>query len=162
MRKASTLLGTALLLAAAPMAAEGQLLLGPTLAWHDDADLGIGATVGFELPDVSEGVGFLGDFIIFFPDGMDYFELNGNLTYDFPLAESTVLPFALAGLNVGRASVDLGPLGDASDTEVSLNLGGGIAFDAGSFRPKAGGRFIVGDGTSFVLFITLPFRVGAP
>ncbi len=53
MRKASILLGTALLLAAAPMGAQGQVLLGPTLAWHDDADLGIGATVGFELPDIS-------------------------------------------------------------------------------------------------------------
>ncbi len=68
MRKASVLLRTALLLAAAPMGAQGQVLLGPTLAWHDDA---------------------------------------------------------------------------------------------GSFRPKAGGRFVIGDGTSFVLFITLPFRVGA-
>ncbi len=92
MRKASILLGSALLLAAAPMAARGQVRLGPTLAWHDDADIGIGATVGFEL--------------------------DGNVTYDFPLAESTVLPCALAGLNIG-------------------------------------------DGTSFVLLMTLPFRVGA-
>jgi hypothetical protein len=147
-------------LAIAPIAAEGQVLLGPTLAWHDDVDIGIGATVGFELPAIAEGVGFLGDFLLFFPDGFDYFELNGNVTYDFPLAESTAVPFALGGLNLGHSSVDAGPLGDVSDTDVSLNLGGGVAFDAGSFRPKVGGRFIIGDGTSFVLFATLPFRVG--
>jgi len=159
MRKLRTLLGAAALLAITPLAARAQVLLGPTLAWHDDADIGIGATVGFELPDVATGVGFLGDFIIFFPDGFDYFELNGNVTYDFPLAESTVLPFALAGLNIAHSSVDTA-FGDVSDTDVGLNIGGGIAFDAGSFRPKAGGRFRLGDGTAFVLFITLPFRMG--
>jgi len=161
MKKAMTVLCAAALLALLPTAGQGQVLLGPTLAWHDDADFGLGATVGFELPSLSEGVGFLGDFLLFFPNGMDYFELNGNVTYDFPRPGSTATPFALAGLNLSHASVDAGPLGDVSDTEVSLNLGGGIAFDAGKFRPKAGGRFIIGDGTSFVLFITLPFRVGA-
>ncbi len=161
MRRTTNLLWAATLLALMPSPAHGQVLLGPTLAWHDDADLGLGATVGFELPNLATGVGFLGDFILFFPDGMDYFELNGNLTYDFPRAGSSVVPFALAGLNVAHASVDLGGLGDASDTEIGLNLGGGLAFDAGKFRPKAGARLTLGDGSAFVLFITLPFRVGA-
>jgi len=160
MQRLATLLGAATVFAITPMTAQSQVLLGPTLAWHDDADLGIGATVGLELPALSQGVGFLGDLLIFFPDGFDYWELNGNLTYDFPLAESTVLPFALAGLNIGHSSTDAGGLGSDSNTDVSLNLGGGIAFDAGRFRPKAGGRFVLGDGTSFVLFITLPFRLG--
>jgi len=159
MQRLATLLGAATVFAITPMTAQSQVLLGPTLAWHDDADLGIGATVGLELPALSQGVGFLGDLLIFFPDGFDYWELNGNLTYDFPLAESTVLPFALGGLNIGHSSGG-GP-GSDGNTDVSLNLGGGIAFDAGRFRPKAGGRFVLGDGTSIVLFITLPFRVGA-
>lgn len=161
MPRLRTLLGAAALAAMTPLSAQAQALFGPTLAWHDDANLGIGATIGVELPEISEGVGFMGDFIYFFPDGYDYFELNANATYDFPLAESTVLPFALAGLNIGRVSVDVPTLGTATDTEVHLNLGGGIAFDAGTFRPKVGGRFILGDGTAFVLFATLPFRMGA-
>lgn len=162
MKRSVCLLGAALLLAVAPMTARSQVALGPTLAWHDDMDLGIGATVGLELPTVGTDIGFLGDFLIFFPAGADYWELNGNVTYDFsPLPESTVVPFVLAGLNLGHSSADAGVSGSASDTDLSLNLGGGIAFNAGSFRPKATGRFVLGNGTSLVLAITLPFRMGA-
>lgn len=159
MRKLVTVVGAAALFSIAPLSAQGQVLLGPTLAFHDDLDFGIGATVGFDLPSISPGVGFMGDFIIFFPDGIDYFEINLNGTYDFPLEDSTVLPFVLAGLNIGRASVDFAGV-SASNTDVSLNLGGGVGFDAGNMRPKVGGRFALGDGTAFVVFATLPFRVG--
>jgi hypothetical protein len=154
MRKLVTVFGAAALFSIAASPAQAQVLLGPTLAFHDEVDLGIGATVEFDAPSISEGVGFMGDFLIFFPEVGDYFEFNLNGTYDFPLAESTVLPFALGGLNIGRAS-----LGGFSNTDVSLNLGGGIAFDAGSFRPRVGGRFVLGDGTEFVVFATLPFQV---
>ena len=154
MRKLVTVLGAAALFSIAASPTQAQVLLGPTLAFHDEVDLGIGATVELDAPSVSEGVGFMGDFLIFFPDVGDYLEFNLNGTYDFPLQESTVLPFALGGLNIGRGSV-----GDFSNTDVSLNLGGGIAFDAGSFRPRVGGRFVLGDGTEFVVFATLPFLV---
>jgi hypothetical protein len=159
MRKLVTVLGAAALLSFVPVAAQAQVLIGPTLAFHDDFDFGIGATVGFDLPSIAEGAGFMGDFIYFFPDGFDYFEFNLNGTYDFPIEDSTVMPFVLAGLNIGRVSVDIGGLGSASNTDVALNLGGGVAFDAGSFRPKVGGRFAFGDGTGFVVFATLPFDV---
>jgi len=42
-----------------------------------------------------------------------------------------------------------------------LNLGGGIAFDAGSFRPSAGARFTIGDFDQIIFFLTLPFQVGS-
>lgn len=162
MRK--TVLGFALaatFAVAAPSIQAQPFQIGPTLAYHDDADFGIGATVGTQLPSLGQGIGFMGDFLIFFPDedGVDYFELNGNVTYDFPLVNSTVVPFVLAGLNLGRVSVDrVG--NDSNETELGLNLGGGVVFDLASFRPAVGGRFEIEGGEGFVIFATLPFSVG--
>ena len=99
-------------------------------------------------------------FLIFFPDAGDYLEFNGNVTYDLPLAESTAVPFVLAGLTIGRSSVEVPLGGTVSDTAARLNLGGGIEFDAGTLRPTAGVRVEFGDGDAFVLFATLPFALG--
>jgi hypothetical protein len=148
--------GLAAVLTFVPGAVHGQATLGPTLAYHDDADFGIGATLGIDASSLGAGVGFVGDFIVFFPEGaVDYLEFNANLTYDFPLQQSTVVPFALAGLNIARAS-----LGDVSNTEVGLNLGGGVEFSAGRFRPTAGLRVEIEGGDAFVFFISLPFALG--
>jgi hypothetical protein len=129
--------------------------LGPTLAYHDDADFGIGAALGLPLDSFGEGVGFLADFIWFFPEFVDYWELNGNVTYDLPLEDSTIVPFVLGGLNIAHASVT-----GASNTELGLNLGGGIEFDAGTFRPSVGLRVELSGGEGFVFFGTLPFAMG--
>ena len=155
MRKFVTVVGVAALFSLAPLSAQGQVLLGPTLAFHDDADIGVGATVGFDADNITEGFGFMGDLIFYFPDIGNFLEFNANATYDIPVEGSTVLPFVLGGLNFARGS-----FAGESDTDVNLNLGGGIAFDAGSLRPKAGLRLVVGDGSSFVLFATLPFVIG--
>jgi hypothetical protein len=144
----------------APSLVHAQTTLGPTLAMHDDGDLGIGATLGAPMASLGEGIGLMADFLIFFPEVGSYFEVNANLTYDFPLENSTVVPFVLAGLNIGRWSVDTG-LGSGSDTDLGLNVGGGIAFDAGTFRPSVAGRFRLGDGSGFVVFATLPFVLGS-
>lgn len=145
------------LLASTPGLAQAQATLGPVLAYHDDAEaIGIGAALGVPLAEVAPGVGILGDFIWFFPDGGDYFELNGNLTYDFPLENSTVVPFVLGGLNVARFSPD------AFDgfTELGLNLGAGVKFDAGTLRPSVGLKVELEGGEGFVIFGTLPFALG--
>lgn len=146
---------------AVPGLARAQVTLGPTLAYHDDADFGIGAALGMPLDGVEPGLGFLGDFVIFFPDapGLDFFEINGSLTYDFPIEDADVLPFVLAGLNIARASVDVAGV-SASNTDLGLNLGGGIVFDAGPFRPMVGLRLEIEGGDGFVFFGTLPFALG--
>lgn len=163
MRKLVSGFAAAALLAFAPLGAQAQVQLGPTLAFSDEVDFGIGATLSAQAPQLGESLGFMGEFLYFFPegDGFDFFEINGNVTYSFPLDESTVLPFALGGLNIARASVDAGGLGSASNTDIGVNLGGGISFDLGSFRPSAGGRFVLGDFDHFVFFATLPFEVGS-
>lgn len=149
-------------IALTPSASQAQVTLGPTLTWGDsDLDFGIGAQLEAALPAIGTGIGLMTDFVIYFPDGpVDYFEINGNLTYDFPLENSTAVPFVLAGLNLARISGDLPLLGDISDTQLGLNLGGGIRFDAGNFRPTVGGKFEIEGGEAFVVFASLPFKIG--
>lgn len=162
MKKLASAFATAAFLALGASGLHAQVQLGPTLVFSDDVDFGIGATMSAQAPGLGEGIGFLGDLLVFFPseDGFNYFEINGNVTYAFPLDDSSVEPFALGGLNISRASVDAGSFGSASNTDIGLNLGGGITFDLASFRPSAGGRFAIGDLDHFVVFFTLPFEVG--
>lgn len=161
--KVTAVLGAVAVLALAPLPAQSQIYLGPEVAWNDDADLGIGAGVEFDLPSLYPGIAFHGDFLYFFPgDNFDYFELNANLTYDLPLEDVAVVPFGLAGLNIGRASVDtdsdIPGFDSASNTDVGLNLGAGVKFNVGSFQPRVAARFALGNDT-FTIFALLPFRV---
>jgi hypothetical protein len=144
-------------LVAVPSFAQAQVTLGPMVAYHNDADFGIGATLGVPFGGAHENLGFLGDFLVFFPDapGLDFFEINANLTYDIPIEDASVLPFVLAGLNLARASV-----GDFSNTEIGLNVGGGIKFAAGALQPLVGVRLELEGGDGFVIFGALPFSLG--
>ncbi|MDZ7781219.1 MAG: hypothetical protein U5R14_14990 [Gemmatimonadota bacterium] len=157
MTKTLRALAIAAALLAVPAFAQAQATLGPTVAYHDDADFGVGVALGLPLSGLDEQIEFLGDFLIFFPDtpGLDFFEINGNLTYDFPIEDADVLPFALAGLNIARFSGDM-----FSNTEMGLNVGGGIKFDAGSLRPTVGLRLELEGGEGFVFFGTVPFTMG--
>jgi hypothetical protein len=145
-----------------PHDAEAQAQIGPTLAWHDDFDVGVGGTLNVRMPALGDRIGFTAEGLVFFPDADDtsYLEFNGNLTYDFPLENERVRPFALLGLNVARLSVDLpGELDSVADTEIGLNLGAGIGFEVGAIRPRVGARLEIGGGEGFVLFVTVPFDV---
>lgn len=157
MTKTLRALAIAAALTTVPGVVQAQATLGPTVAYHDEADFGIGVALGLPLSGLDEQIEFLGDFVIFFPDapGLDFFEINGNLTYDFPVEDAEVLPFALAGLNIARASNEI-----SSNTEMGLNVGGGIKFDAGPLRPTVGLRLELEGGEGFVFFGTVPFTMG--
>ncbi len=142
-----------LLAIAAPL--QAQVTLGPTLAWENDLDLGIGGTLRAPLASVGDGIGILADLIVFFPEVGDYMQVNAGVTYDLPLQQSTAVPFLLAGLSLGRTSEAGG-----SDTSARLNVGGGLEFDAGKFRPTAGIRIELGDVDAFVLFASVPLALG--
>jgi hypothetical protein len=149
----------------APLPSQAQVALGPKVAFGtDDIGPGVGVAVELPLPSLHESVGLLGDFTYFFPDAeaLDYFQLNANLTYDFS-TDGSITPFALGGLVIARTSVDIDTqFGDfgGSSTDIGLNLGGGIAFDAGDFRPKVGGMFQLEDSSLLQIFAILPFSVG--
>ncbi|MDX1568749.1 MAG: hypothetical protein R3223_13160, partial [Longimicrobiales bacterium] len=114
---------------------------------------------GAGIPSLGEGIGFMGDFTYFFPDQdvVDYWELNGNLSWDIPVEDAPVAPFVLGGLNIARFS---STISDASETELGLNLGGGIRLGAAALQPIIGAKFELNGGEGFVLFASLPFNVG--
>lgn len=159
-------------IALTPSLSQAQVTLGPAIAYHDDFDLGLGAALSMPMPSIGDGIGLVVDFLYFFPSlpagtpagvDVDYLELNGNLTYDFPLQESTVVPYVLGGLNIANGSfgISVGGLSaSGSSTEIGLNLGGGIKFNLGTFRPSVGAKFEVSGGEGFVIFGSLPFVIG--
>lgn len=126
--------------------------------WGDDTDLGIGARLELGLPNLFttepplSNTFLIGSFDWFFPDRCDnvddcsYWELNGNLAV--PITASGIDPYAGAGLNIARASVL-----DASDTEVGLNLLGGLRFALGGASAFGEGRFVLGGSEQFVLTV---------
>lgn len=138
-----------------PSTVQAQVSFGATAAYHLDVEaLGVGAVVKAPLPSLHENVGLMGDFTYYFPDGFDYFEVNGNLTWDFA-TDGSITPFALGGLVIARTSVDVDTeFGDfdGSSTDVGLNLGGGITFGESSLRPMVGGKLELQDSSGFVIF----------
>jgi opacity protein-like surface antigen len=124
--------------------------------WGDDTDLGIGARLELGLPNVFTTEGpfsntyFIGSFDWFFPDCDEctYWELNANLAV--PITATTIDPYAGIGLNIAHVSVDVGG-SDVSDTDVGLNLLGGLRFNLGTIGAFTEGRFELGGGEQFVL-----------
>ena len=125
-------------------------------SWGDDTDLGIGARLELGLPNLLTSEGplantfLIGSFDYFFPDFCDafddcsYWEINGNLAV--PITSSTIDPYAGAGLNIARMSVL-----DSSETEVGLNLLGGLRFNLGGLGAFGEGRFVLSGSEQFVL-----------
>ena len=157
------LLGTVALVGmlVAPGAIAAQTI-GGVVGYHDDFEaLGIGAYGAIPLPQLYENLSINPSFVYYFPDGFDAFEVNGDLVYSFPVsADSPVVPFALAGLNIMRVSVDAGAFGSGSNTDIGLNLGGGVTFPVEGFTPFAGAKFEIQDGTGFLIFGGVGFDVG--
>ncbi|HEX6309277.1 MAG TPA: hypothetical protein VFZ69_13870 [Longimicrobiales bacterium] len=127
-------------------------------SWGDDSDFGIGARLELGVPNLLTSTGplantyVIGSFDWFFPDNdqidFDYWEINLNLAV--PITATSIDPYAGLGLNIAHISVDA--LGDdGSDTEVGLNLLGGLRFNLGTLGAFTEGRFELGGGEQFVL-----------
>jgi hypothetical protein len=149
---------------AAPAAVQAQLEAGPFLAYHDDLEaIGVGGYIAIPIPQLAPGFAIIPDIAIFFPDDpLGYLEINGDLAYFFPVsADSPVVPFAFGGLNWARSSYDYGgSIGSESDSDIGLNLGGGVQFAAGALSPFAGAKFEIHDNTAFVIFGGIGFSLG--
>lgn len=139
--------------------------------WSDDFDFGVGGRVEVDLPNLFTDQGpfsrtyLIGSFDYFFPDcgaqdepvsdfDCSYWEVNAGLA--IPLAAASVDPYVGAGLNIARFSVDYS--GDvpgvdlgADDTEIGLNLLGGLRFPIGGISAYGEGRLELGGGEQFVL-----------
>lgn len=150
MRKISTTVAAifAVALLALPGTARGQdVQIGPQLSVADDFDLGLGGRAAFNVGDAGGWEG-MGSFDLFFPDGdVDYWELNGNLVYNFPVEETrTFFPYLGGGLNIGRAEVS-----GVEDTKLGLNVVGGSKFDAEGVTPFVEARVEIEGYEQFVI-----------
>lgn len=138
--------------APAILAAQQPFHLGAQVSWGDDSDVGIGVRYENDLNRLipARNLRVVGSFDWFFPgNNVDYFEINANVAYQFTIPSSRIGPYAGGGLNIARAS---GGLGTSSDTQVGLNLLGGLRFpSAGRIRPYVEGRFEFSGGEQFVL-----------
>ncbi|NNG17568.1 MAG: hypothetical protein HKM89_13915, partial [Gemmatimonadales bacterium] len=99
-----------------------QIRFGGQLNYADDFDFGLGPRVAIADPALGE-FRFIGTFDLFFPDSpagtdFDYWELNGNVVYDFAITSAPSLtPYVGGGLNIAHFSgSSTGGLG-SSDTE---------------------------------------------
>lgn len=131
--------------------AEGQVHLGPQVSLGGDTDVGIGGRVVAGMPEYS-GLEFIGSFDVFFPDGYDYWEINGNLVHNFEVPEaSSFRPYAGGGLNIAHYDRDDDRPGDGDDTDVGLNLLGGMKFPMEGVAPFVELRLTVEGGDQFVV-----------
>jgi hypothetical protein len=84
--------------------------------------------------------------------------------FRFPLEDPRFTPWVMGGLNIARWTIvdegegvrDL----STSDTDIGLNLGGGVTFGTGATRPFAGVKFELDGGDGAVLFGGVSFVVG--
>ena len=142
-----------------PRDSAAQVRFGANVAWANDFDLGVGGRIGFGFGEVSnrhpiEGVV---SFDYFFPGdegtSLDptYWEINANGIYKFAITNSTLVPYVGAGLNYARASADVPGAGTVSDSEVGLNVLGGLRFGSGqALRPFVEVRAELGGGEQVV------------
>jgi hypothetical protein len=142
-----------------------QIRFGGQLNIADDFDFGLGPRIVIADPALGE-FRFIGTFDLYFPDSpsgsdVDYWEINGNVVYDFVIQSAPKLtPYVGAGLNIAHVSVSantpIGSLG-GSDTDVGANILGGLEFNVGRVRPfvelrielEGGEQFVVSGGILF-------------
>jgi len=142
----SVLLGG--LLFCVPSSASGQALFGAEALFGTDTDFGLGARVHLDLGTTAP-LEFQGGFVLFFPDGpVDYWEINANLWYNIETSGgSTALPYLGGGLNIGHVSAGEG----FDETDLGVNLGGGVKFGYTNTIPFLEARVTLGGVEQFVI-----------
>lgn len=116
-----------------PITAEAQVSFGPQVSFADDLDIGLGARVQADFTDLfAVDEGFLADvfgiasFDYYFDCGTECsaFELTADAAYGFDIGGGA-MPYAGTGLSLQRVSAAF------SNTELALNLMGGVMFPLG-------------------------------
>jgi hypothetical protein len=125
-----------------------QVRFGAQGSWGDESDLGIGARLEYGLEKLfpNAPVRSAASFDYFFPGSdLTYWEINYNVFYQFNT--EGLAPYAGGGLVLGYAS-----FGGSSDTDMGLNLGGGLKFKtAGKLAPFVEGRIELGAAEQLVI-----------
>lgn len=149
------------LLSVVPVAARGQLAVGANLNLGSDSDVGIGARLLVGLGEAIPNVEGIGSFDYFFPGGnLDWWEVNANLTVPVSIT-SGFQPYLGGGLNVTNTSMDIvdatPEFGDEGETDIGLNILGGLKLPASGATPFVELRTTIGGGSQVVLSAGLLF-----
>lgn len=130
--------------------------------------LGLHAGVNFDVDDPFLGVegrfdvGSIGksaivqlnpSFSYYFTDGFDLFNFSFNVPFEFPISGSVLRPFAAPGLGIWHVS------NGGSDTDLTLNLLGGLLFHLDVVEPFVQLKIAIGDGSSAELMGGILFRL---
>ena len=157
-------------------AADKPVSFGVQGNWGEDSDFGVGARAIIDLGEQVENLELVGSFDYYFPStgdefedlGVDtdvtYWEINANAIYKFELSSSSLVPYAGAGLNYAHGGWSVnsdivpGILDESgSESEVGLNILGGVLFGTGKtklffeakFELEGGEQFVVTGGIRF-------------
>lgn len=121
----------------------------------DDIDFGVGAHLDYPLSRLLNNAPVFAQLSadFFFPgNDLTYIELNWNALYKFRIQNSPLLPYAGAGLNFAYADFGGACTADCSNSDLGLNLVGGLQFpNAGRLLPFVQARLEVNGGELFVL-----------
>ena len=166
MSKIRSLVTAVALVAVSASAVDAQTRFGAHAIWADDVELGVGARMEMDMsgklskqPPLSRAF-FIGQFDFFLdpcePGDCTYFEINPGIAV--PLNATTLKPYLGAGLNIARMSVDLGgTLGNQSDTEIGLNLLGGLKLNLSGMDAFTEARIALGGGEQFSIAFGILF-----
>lgn len=137
---------------------QAQLKLGGGVGYgFDIEELGILVRGAYPITEEITGNGTFLYYLV--GDGLSLWELDLDGQYNF-YATDAFSAYGIGGLQIARASVDLGSIGSASDTEIGFNVGGGVnlgiseAIDFfGELRFSIGGteQLLVAAGVLFAL-----------
>ncbi len=138
---------------------KAQLSIGPGVSFPLDlGELGILARGHYQINDTW---GAQGTFTYYLDgiEGITFWSFDADATYNFSQSDAATL-YALAGLALFAAGVDLGPFGSASATDFGFSVGGGARFSAGdSFTPFGEVRLRIAGGTDVVLTGGILFNI---
>lgn len=143
------------LLCAAPARAD-RITLGPHFGVNfdfDDAFLGLEAR--FDVADVGSSaiLQINPSFSYYFTDNSDVFNFSLNLPFEFQINDSVLRPMVAPGIGIWHVS------NGNSDTEITLNLIGGLLFYLDPVEPFVQLRVYLGDGSGAELMGGVLFRL---
>jgi len=145
--KLALLLALPVFLLATADEAEAQVRFGPQISWADDAELGIGGRITgdvnvFENNDALRSLRGIGEFIYYTDDLFDLIEINLNGALPVRFGDSGTDFYAGGGLNIANGN---------SDTEIGINLLGGLNFDLGNLDAFAEAGIRLNGSEQFVI-----------
>lgn len=134
----------------------GNLKVGGGPIYGTEAEaIGIQAGAKYDFTEVISGSASFG---IFFPQNYDWWELNADGHYHF-LKETDLNVYGLAGLNYTTFSIDFGPAGSVSNSEVGLNIGGGAEFGINFADFYTELKYVLGNADQLALSAGLRFGI---